>query len=65
MPGPFAHSVADTLVCVDSLDRFDPSSLDGFADGVVEVLRHSKHAARLGRLDFIREGLEENVRAVI
>lgn len=65
MPRPFMHSAVGALAGVDSPDWFDLFSLDGLADGAAEILRHSKRAARPGRLDFTREGLEENVRTVI
>lgn len=65
MPRPFAHSVAEALACVDSLEWFDASRLEGFVEEAVGILEQSKHATRLGRIDFIREGLEKNIDTVI
>ncbi len=64
LPRPFAHNAVDALACVDNLDWFDPAALDGFADEACELLQASKHASKPGRIDFIHEGLEQNIEIV-
>lgn len=58
---PFGPDPAAQLACADSLDWFDASSLDGFADEAIEILSKSEWATAGGRLGAIRTGLERRV----
>lgn len=61
MARPFAQTPEEALACVDDLAWFNPDALDGFADEACDILAGSRHASQLGRLDFIREGIERNI----
>lgn len=61
---PFARDAEGALAFVDDLSWFDPASLDGFVDEACDILASSKYATAKGRLDYIREGLAENVTLV-
>ena len=59
---PFAYNVNEQLACVDDVSWFNPGALRGFADEACDILSASSHAKP--RLDFIHEGIEQNIKLV-
>ena len=59
---PFAYNVNEQLACVDDVSWFSPCALRGFADEACDILSASSHAKP--RLNFIHEGIEQNIKLV-
>lgn len=59
---PFAYNASEQLACVDDVSWFSPCALRGFADEACDILSASSHAKP--RLDFIHEGIEQNIKLV-
>lgn len=58
---PFDGNPDSQLALADRLDWFDPAMLDGFVDEAIEILGHSEHATRDGRLDYLAKALAQRV----
>ena len=59
---PFAYNINEQLACVDDVSWFNPGALRGFADEACDILSTSSYAKP--RLDFIHEGIEQNIKLV-